>query len=523
MRYAPVILLLSILPLASFASSFFISNPSSPSTAILNQVNFLLTLIVPLMMAMIALSAVVYVVGQLFGAETRARATVWAQGMIVSVGVSAAVILMLYILLPRFMTGGGLETDVFSLIDYSNPYSITRLAEGALIGLTVVLLVLAAAAYAIGQFAGAETRAKAQVWATGLLSGAIFAAVVYVVVYQIFTPLQSVFAGTVMGQYGYVVVQIAFFVAFFILITYLVSKVFKVPEWEAYLSIELSNLAGSFLIALFVIGMFGAGSAISLLMSGGAYSSPPQAAIAYMRSTVADSALRASIDVYKIQACTSMLSTISRRIGEFVLTQTYKVFPGIDTFVSITNVLGMSLLTLYNTTSVQINLLYFVDALMVPFFLPAGIILRFLPPTRDAGAFLIALAFGLQVIFPTSYLINKDIYESVIPNPADRGYHSPALLIQSLCGPFKYGVAGYLFNPAANPIYGLVPGGVAVGNFLSKIVSEGLLNLVSMAEFIPIMQHIAALSLLALFMPALAMMVTIAFINAMTKFIVSKV
>ena len=523
MKRTIILLALLLLPLASFGSSFFISNPSSPSQAVLSSVNWLLSLIVPLMMAMIALSAAVYVVGQLFGSETRARATVWAQGMLVSVGVSAAVILMLYILLPTFTTGGGLQTDVYSLIDYTNPYSITRLAEGALIGITVVMLVMSAAAYAIGQFSGAETRARAQVWATGMLSGAIVAAVIYVLVYQIFTPLQSLFAGSVMGQYGIVVVQISFFVAFFILITYLLSKVFKVPEWEAYLSIELSNLAGSFLIALFVIGMFGAGSAIALVMTGGAYSSPPQAAIAYMRSTVADSALRASIDVYKIQACTSMLSTISRRIGEFVLTNTYKVFPGIDTFVSITNVLGMSLLTLYNTTSVQINLLYFVDALMVPFFLPAGIILRFLPPTRDAGAFLIALAFGFQVIFPTSYLINKDIYESVIPAPQDRGYHSPVLLIQSLCGPFKYGVAGYLFNPAANPIYSMIPGGTAVGTFLSKVVSEGLLNLVSMSEFIPIMQHIAALSLLALFMPALAMMVTIAVINAMTKFIVSKV
>jgi hypothetical protein len=397
------------------------------------------------------------------------------------------------------------------------------LASEALIGLTVVLVVLSAAAYALGQISGAETRARAQVWATGLLSGAFLTAVLYVIVFQIFSPLQSIFAGSALGIYGYVVVQIAFFVAFFILITYLVSKVFKVPEWEAYLSIELSNLASSFLLALFVLGLFAAGSAAAIILTGGMSNSPPEAAIAYMQSTVADSSLKATIDVYKIQTCTSMLSTISRRIGEFVLTQTYKVFPGVDTFVSITNVLGMSLLTLYNTTMAQITLLYFADAFMLPFFLPAGIILRFIPPTRDAGAFLISFAFGFQVIFPTTYLINKQIYESIIPNPADRGYTSPTLLIQSMCGPFKYGVAGFLFNPSANPIYGYIPGGAAVGNALSKIVSEGALNIVSMTEFIPIMQHIAALTLLALFMPAVSMMVTIAFINAMTKFIVAKV
>ena len=85
-----------------------------------------------------------------------------------------------------------------------------------------------------------------------------------------------------------------------------------------------------------------------------------------------------------------------------------------------------------------------------------------------------------------------------------------------------YGVAGFLFNPSANPIFGLIPGGAAVGTMLSRIVSEGLLNAVSMSEFIPIMRHLASLSLLAIFMPALSMMVTIAFINSMTKFIVSK-
>jgi hypothetical protein len=160
---------------------------------------------------------------------------------------------------------------------------------------------------------------------------------------------------------------------------------------------------------------------------------------------------------------------------------------------------------------------------MIPFVLPAGIILRFFPPTRDAGAFLISLALGFHIVFPMTYLINRQIYESVYPNPADRGYTSPWVLIQSLCGPFKYGVAGFLFNPSANPVFGLIPGGAAIGTMLSRIVSEGLLNAVSMSEFIPIMRHMASLSLLAIFMPALSMMVTIAFINSMTKFIVSKV
>ncbi|MFN7991233.1 MAG: hypothetical protein U0R44_03685 [Candidatus Micrarchaeia archaeon] len=513
------LLVLLLIALASAGGNLFTHAPTTPSQEIINQVNIFVTILVPLMLTMIVISAVVYVVGQMFGAETRAKATIWAQGMLVAVGVSAIIIGLLYAILPGFLTGNVGTLDVVQKI-----IDLRQIAQEALIGLTFLLLILSGVAYVIGQLSGAETRARAVVWATGLLSGAIVASVLYVVLFQILTQLESTFfSDPALGLYGFVVIQITFFVAFFILITYLLSKVFKVPEWEAYLSIEMSNLLTSFLLVLFILGLFGAGKAVAIVLTGGSYSSPPQAAIAYMRTTVADSALRASIDVYKIQACTSILSTISRRIGEYVLTQTYKVFPGIDTFVSITNVLGMSLITLYNTAAVQVSLLYLVDALMVPFFLPAGLILRFFPPTRDAGAFLIALAFGFYVVFPTSYLINKEIYDGVYPNPSDRGYTSPRLLIQSLCGPFKYGVAGFLFNPAANPLFGLIPGGAAIGTTLQKIISEGLLNAISMAEFIPIMRHIASLSLLALFMPALAMMITIAFINSMTKFIVAKV
>jgi len=153
--------------------------------------------------------------------------------------------------------------------------------------------------------------------------------------------------------------------------------------------------------------------------------------------------------------------------------------------------------------------------------------LRFFPPTRDAGAFLISLSFGFQIVYPTTYMINKAIYEEIGARPYCSPQYPdspcPRALIASLCGPFKYGVWGVLLNTSANPIFRIVPGGTVIGGFLSRLVSESLLNAVSMAEFIPIMRHIASLSLIALFMPALSMVVTIGFINAMTKFLVARV
>jgi hypothetical protein len=510
--------LLIIIGLAA-ASSVFISAPTTANSALLGQVNILLSVLVMLMIVMIVIAAAVYVAGQMFGAETRARATVWAQNMIAAVIVSAVIIAITYYIPTNFLGGQVSDTDLEVLIS-----GLVTLAQTTLGLLALLLLVLAALAYAMGQMSGAETRARATVWAGGLLSGALVAIAIYLVVFQLIGELSlTFFAGTALALYGPVIVNIVLFSTVFILGTYMMSKVFKISEWEAYLSIELSNLLASFFLMAFVLGLFVAGSAVALTYTGGGFSSPPQAAISYMRSVVADSTLRASIDVYKIQACTSILSTFSRRIGEFVLTQTYKVFPGLDTFVSITGVLGSGLIMLYNTVAVQITLLHVVDAFMIPFILPAGVVLRFFPPTRDAGAFLISLAFGFQIVFPMTYMLNKEVYETIYPDPADRGYHSPWALIQRLCGPLKYGAAGFFFNTGANPIFSVLPGLTTVGNMLARVVSEGLLNMMSMSEFIPIMRHLASLSLLAIFMPALSMMVTIAFINSMTKFIVSKV
>ena len=51
------------------------------------------------------------------------------------------------------------------------------LAVGAML-----LIILAAAVYAIGQIVGAETRARASVWATAMITGAVIGIVIYLVV-----------------------------------------------------------------------------------------------------------------------------------------------------------------------------------------------------------------------------------------------------------------------------------------------------------------------------------------------------
>ena len=493
----------------------FSTTSQAPAQSVISLLDVVVSIVAPLMFTMIVIAAFVYAIGQLFGAETRARATVWSQRMLVAVGMAALIILVMIFLVPNIMQGGspGAGTNTENYIA-----QLKSLIEVSLIGLTMTLIILAAFVFLLGQLGGAETRAKASSWVSGLIGAAILAGCIYLILYQLMPTLENLLTDS-LYVYARVIIEITFFVSFFILITYLFSNVFKIPEWEAYLNIEMSNLYMSFLVVVFVFALFAVGSVVASAWS--ADKTPAQAAISYMRGTVADSVLKGMYDVYQIQVCTSMMGTFSKRIGEAVLTQVFRVFPGIDTFVSITNVIAMGLVSVYGSLQAQIALLYLVDGTMLPLFLPAGLVLRFFPPTREAGAFLISLAFGFQIIYPMTYLINAQIYSEIGAKP----YASPTVLIYSLCGPVKYGFWGYMLTQTNPPMAALskMVGGQSFGLFLSSLVSESTLNFISMAEFIPIMQSLAGLSLLAIFMPALSMMVTIAFINAMTKFLVSKV
>jgi hypothetical protein len=63
----------------------------------------------------------------------------------------------------------------------------------------MVLIVLAGATYAIGQVLGAETRARATVWATAMLTGALIGAIIYLItpiIIRALLPNLSTISGT---------------------------------------------------------------------------------------------------------------------------------------------------------------------------------------------------------------------------------------------------------------------------------------------------------------------------------------
>lgn len=523
-----------------FAFSFAVVSPvpTSPTpveatSGLVITINTVTSWIAQLMIVMIVLAAIVYVVGSFFGAETRARARMWAQGMVASVAVALVLILVLYFFLPSSTNAGAspLYTTGFQNSIQTTLALLWGAAESILGLLVITLFVLGALVYMLGHLFGAETRAQATVWSTALVVGAMFASILYVLGISIIQPLAekglktvAIPPTTTLSPYVMIISLAMTFLFTVILITYLVSKIFKVPEWEAYLSVELSNLLNSYLVIFFAVGFFIVGDAIAMSLSSPSattYTSPPQAALFFLRNKAAPEVLEGLFDIFKIQACASILSTFARRMGEFVLTNVYKLFPGADTFVSISNVVGYGLVAIYGSVSAQVTLLAIAEATIKKFFLPAGLVLRFFPPTRDAGSFLIALSIGFYIIFPMSYLINDAVLTHELN--VDK-YETPTVLIGMVCGPLNWATFGYAFNPN-NFIFGSkLMKTLGLGVIFNKIISEGAINgLLVMYQFMPILKTLSKLTLVAIFLPAFSIIITIAFINATTKFLIAKV
>ncbi len=75
---------------------------------------------------------------------------------------------------------GGAIPSAMSVVSAMN--SLCATAQTFLSVGAMLLVVLAAAVYAIGQILGAETRARASVWATAMITGAVIGIVIYLIV-----------------------------------------------------------------------------------------------------------------------------------------------------------------------------------------------------------------------------------------------------------------------------------------------------------------------------------------------------
>jgi hypothetical protein len=101
-------------------------------------------------------------------------------------------------------------------------------------------------------------------------------------------------------------------------------------------------------------------------------------------------------------------------------TGTFKVFAPLEFFATGIRFF-LDLIYMFTVVSLQIQRisLFAAEAFAFSLILPIGLILRVIPITRSAGSFLIALAFGLYVIWPILYVFEYDVTMQVVKLKGD--------------------------------------------------------------------------------------------------------
>ncbi|MBD3390148.1 hypothetical protein GF415_04335 [Candidatus Micrarchaeota archaeon] len=286
------------------------------------------------------------------------------------------------------------------------------------------------------------------------------------------------------------------------------------PQLAAYARIESYQLFLSFLILVAAFAAMEFSNLISTMIS----QAPPgetaiDISVDFLEKVIHEGILPIYLKLVRMEVLLTYFNAVEYRMGPGVWNWITKAVPGLDPIISLVRMLVFTFTALYGTLSVQIIIFHLIDAIMYFYVLPAGVILRFFPPTRDAGVYLIVLAIAFQAFFPMFYAINyaalddmwemhgwadpdsTGTYDSYTPDIEDTNYFES---VNSALGTAT-SMADTYFNWAL-PVF----------------------QPFAFSVLVPFLDRIAQISLVGLFLPALSMSITIALINAVTKFITGK-
>lgn len=299
---------------------------------------------------------------------------------------------------------------------------------------------------------------------------------------------------------------------------YMAAQLFKKPEWEGFVSIEMHQLLVSVLIFLFVFGAawFACDIANAFAISAtNSYALVPatpggdQFTIAqgYLNYVTNGVALPMLVNLEQMRIVMQWFSSVSFRWG---LTVWGAVVPGFPSFVLLERVIDFLLMLLtpfVSSLTVQEIGLQIISGTMLPYVLPAGVVLRIFPPTRDAGSFLIVSAIAFQIVFPFTYVMDNEVVGQMM--------QYDAAVQASGQGVYQQQAAAYPTLMSADDDTSSGPSFTLAGTFTSVMsLPTQLLELT--------VGSLTYIILQAVFLPALSITITIAFIRGTLKFVSQK-
>ncbi|MCX8196825.1 MAG: hypothetical protein N3G80_00715 [Candidatus Micrarchaeota archaeon] len=273
-----------------------------------------------------------------------------------------------------------------------------------------------------------------------------------------------------------------------VIISYMAANFFRRPEYEAFSSIELYQLAVSAFLFISIFGATCFAAEMTELLTG---RDPYEIGKEYLtfinqKMLITAASMKAAVLRFQYHAAWSM------RWGPAAWGTINLTFPSAVLFERIFDFLSIIIVPFTASLMVQQLILEAIQAVLIPFLLPAAVLTRIFPPLRDASAFLISVAIGFGILFPYSYAMHAYI----VPKMMEKTFK------QASSQQFEERLAQQYPNFMAE---------VSYSKFFSleSILFDPLLTL-------------SYLLLQALFLPALSMTLTIAFIRSFTKFIGQK-
>lgn len=279
-----------------------------------------------------------------------------------------------------------------------------------------------------------------------------------------------------------------------ITIVFMLGRVFRIPAWEAYLNVELYNLLFMLILITGMTGVYSVLNSIANTLNPNS-GEIVEGAQKFLHRVLAEGVLPMYSDLLVMETLTSMSNSFYLLIGPGVWSYTEKVVPGADAILSIVRIMMMGLLAIYVSLITQYMGLAFVDFLM-PIMLSLGIFLYIFPPTREAGAFLISFAFAFRVVLPFIYAVGEHILDDMWVKHNYGNYFN-----------------GYIPETLGMRIRGLSSIKALIVPFATYF------NLIALAPYFKAMSY---LTLVAIFLPALAMLLSIGVMNSTIKFILGR-
>ncbi|MFH0927351.1 MAG: hypothetical protein V1822_02115 [Candidatus Micrarchaeota archaeon] len=289
--------------------------------------------------------------------------------------------------------------------------------------------------------------------------------------------------------------------AFAASLIYMASKAMHVAEWEMYTKGELFQI---FIGVLWGIGILAGAIVVDGIANdyaaGLGMRAAGQGIFGIGQEYLQDTICLSSAATLKLEGLKLAAQYMAGMKGRFYASASgwgfsYQMFPGFDVIDRMIGMVEMFITPFAASLIVQRIGLQIIHATALTIVVPAGILMRVFPPTRDAGSFLIASALAFYFILPFCYLINAHVM----------GFLYQEEFKHAMCSGGDAQGQDYFFS--TKDFYS------SLGVQMLPDVSEDIIRASTSLSYVAVQ---------AVFLPALNMIMAVTFITAGAKFFSQK-